>query len=332
MNNPFTSNNYIASWLKFFNDEKSSYSFDIFNDIEFVKDSKFKCFVNVGKNISNGMSYTVNSNADDYKNKVFLIHDIPSYFPKVKGLPNRLKLAEVGQYKGSYIDLSEMNELNDVLLTCFNSKSRSRFKGRVRQIEKTFNISHRVYYGEMSKEDYHREMEALKSLIIKRFEELNKHNTVVPIWDFYLEVIYPLIQDKKALFNIVYNDDQPIAMSVNFVYDDIVAVSIRSFNVAYSKYNLGGYEIYKMIEWCLANDFNILDFSKGLKGYPYKKRWGTHFYQFNTHILYDSKSFSARFKAWLIKSLFRFKQFLRDKGVNYFYTGLIFKLKSLRKK
>ena len=332
MNNPFTSDTYTASWLKFFNEGKDSFSFGAFKDINFIEDRKFKCYVNVGKNISNGMSYSINKGVDDYKGKVFLIHDVPSYFPEINDIADNLKLIEVGQYKGSYIDLSEMSSLDDVLLKCFNSKSRSRFKGRVRQIEKTFNISHKVYFGEMSRQDYDREMAALKLLIIKRFEELNKHNTVIPLWDFYQDVIYPLVVEKKALFNVVYNDDQPIAMSINFVYNNIVAVSIRSFNTDYYKYNLGGYEIYKMIDWCLQNNFDILDFSKGLKGYPYKKRWGTHFYQFNTHILYDAKSMKARTRAKLIKNMFRFKQYLRDKGINYLYTRVYYKFKALGKK
>jgi CelD/BcsL family acetyltransferase involved in cellulose biosynthesis len=328
--NPFTSKTYTTIWLKHFGGKKDAYSFESINDLKFIADDKFPCYVNAGKNMTNGISYTLNPDANDFKNKVFLIHDVPDYFPSSYDPPKDLKTIQVQQYKGVYTDFSDLKSLDEVLAKCFSSKSRSRFRGRVRQIESSFNISQKVYFGAISREDYEREMNALKNLIIKRFDELNIHNTVIPVWDFYYEAVYPLILEKKVVFNVIYNDDEPIAMSVNFVYDDIVAISIRSFSVDYYKYNIGNYEIYRLIDWCIQNNFRILDFSKGEGGY--KQRWTTNTYNFNCHILYDSSSIKARVSAKMIKNTFAFKQYLRDKGINLLYSKAVFKLKNLRKK
>ena len=109
MNNPFTSDTYTASWLKFFNEGKDSFSFGAFKDIKFIEDRKFKCYVNVGKNISNGMSYSINKGVDDYKGKVFLIHDVPSYFPEINDIADNLYYLELFNIIGPFNDTGIIN-------------------------------------------------------------------------------------------------------------------------------------------------------------------------------------------------------------------------------
>ncbi len=328
MNNPFTTNIYEDAWLKHLGNGKQPFSFDLIKGVKFVKHSKLPCYVNFGENITNGMSYQLNGDSANIKSKVALVFDVPDYFPDANQDSDNVKINKIRQYNGVYTDLSGFNSLDDILKASFSSKSRSRFRGRVRQIENNFNISQKVYFGEMSKDDYVREMNALKNLIINRFEQRNVHNTVIPIWEFYEEVMYPLILDKKVAFNVIYNDDEPIAMSLNFVYDDIVAIAIRSFNVDYYKYNIGNYEIYKLFDWCLNNNMRILDFSKGEVGY--KSRWATHTYNFYCHVLYNPKSLKARCNASIITRLYKFKQYLRDKNVNHLYTKLLYKVKRVK--
>ena len=329
MNNPFTTETYETNWLKHFGDNKRLTTFNFVKGLKFVKKGGLNYYVNVGENITNGISYSIDNKATDYKGKVLLVCDVPDYFPLENESANNLKIRKVKQYGGVYTDLSNVETLDDILQKSFSSKSRSRFRGRVRQIESKFNITQKVYFGDISLEDYQREMNNLKELITNRFEQRNVFNTVIPIWDFYLDLMYQLILDKKVVFNIIYDENTPIAMSLNFVYGDIVAIAIRSFNVDYYKYNIGNYEIYKLFDWCIHNNIRILDFSKG--AVDYKSRWTTHTYDFNYHVIYDKNSLTSSLKAKALINLYTFKQLLRDKGINLLYSKIIFKIKGLFK-
>ena len=327
-NNPFTSHTYESIWTKHFSSDSKICSFDAIKGLKFVRDNRFPFYVNAGKNQTNGMTYQLDGSANDFKNKTVLIHDVLSYLQEEQDLKNsRIKVKTIPQYKGLYANLSEVKSIDEVLVSCFSSKSRSRFRGRIRQIEANFDISQEVYFGEIDKDDYLKKMDVLKSFIISRFEQRNEHNSVVPLWEFYVDLIYPLILEKKVVFNVINDGDTPIAMSINFVYDDMVAIAIRSFDISHYKYNIGNLEIYKLIEWCIDNGISILDFSKGKA--DYKDRWSDTLYAFECHVIYDSKSLISILTANSISSFYRTKQYLRDKNINLWYTKVKFKFKKL---
>ncbi|WP_347925805.1 GNAT family N-acetyltransferase [Pontimicrobium sp. SW4] len=328
ISNPFTSQTYGSIWTKHFSNDEEINSFDAVNGVKFVKDKRFPFYVNVGKNQTNGMTYQLDSTASNFKNKTVLIHDVLSYLQEEQNTKNsRIKVKIIPQYKGLYANLSEVKSIDEVMVSCFSSKSRSRFRGRIRQIETNFNISQKVYFGDIDKADYLEKMDVLKSFIVSRFEQRNEHNSVVPLWGFYVDLIYPLILEKKVVFNVINDGEVPIAMSINFVYDDMVAIAIRSFDISHYKYNIGNLEIYKLIEWCIDNNINILDFSKGKA--DYKDRWSDKLYAFECHVIYDSKSLISILTANSISFLYRTKQYLRDKNINLWYTKVKFKIKKL---
>lgn len=326
--NPFTTKTYESIWSKHFSDDSKVHSFDAVEGVKFVKDNRFPFYVNVGKNQTNGMTYHLDTNTKQFKRKTLLIHDVLSYLQEeIDTGKSRVKVKKIPQYKGLYADLSKVKSIDDVMVSCFSSKSRSRFRGRIRQIEANFNISQEVYFGDIDKADYLEKMDILKSFIVSRFEQRNEHNSVVPLWDFYVDLIYPLILEKKVVFNVINDGDEPIAMSINFVYDNMVAIAIRSFDIAHYKYNIGNLEIYKLIEWCIENNIEILDFSKGKA--DYKDRWSDTLYAFECHVVYDSKSIISIFTANCISFFYKTKQYLRDKDINLWYTKVKFKFKKI---
>jgi len=319
--NPFTSSIFENSWTNYYNKHKKTQSLNFIEGVKFTKSSYFPLYINLGKNFTNGISYSINNEASDYKGKVVLLYDVPSYFQLNNAHHSNIVLKKVRQYNGFYADLKAFNGIDDVLNANFNSsKSRYNFRRSLKQLDENYNISYKVYFGNISKENYAKEMKTFRELISKRFDEKNTFNTVLPMWDFYEELIYPLILDKKVVLNVIYNDEQPIAMSINFLYNDALMVSIRTFDVDFNKMNIGNIEIYKLIEWCLENKVNILDFSKG-ENY-YKKRWTSTEYFYDHHIIYDKKSPIAVILANGVIYHFKFKQFLRDKNVNSLYTKL----------
>ena len=68
----------------------------------------------------------------------------------------------------------------------------------------------------------------------------------------------------------------------------------------------------------------ILDFSKGY--FDYKARWSTKKYDFEYHILYNSKSLSSTAKAIIIKNYYTVKQRLREKNLNLLLNKILFRL------
>ena len=80
-NNPFLSTTFTSIWLKYFHSGKQVYSFDSIENVSFTKNKYLPVYTNLGQNITNGIFYSLKTDANvDYKHKVFLIHDVPSYF------------------------------------------------------------------------------------------------------------------------------------------------------------------------------------------------------------------------------------------------------------
>ena len=76
------------------------------------------------------------------------------------------------------------------------------------------------------------------------------------------------------------------------------------------------------MEWCFENNYRVSDFSKG--DFEYKHKWSNLTYDFNYHILYDSKSIRSRLVANLVSRYFKLKLYLRTKNVNELYRKLKF--------
>ena len=238
-----------------------------------------------------------------------------------------IRLKKVRQYAGFYGDLSTYKTIDDVLVGNFSSsKSRYNFRRSLKQLEEAVDLNCTLYYGAIDKAVYNDLMLAFKDLLNKRFDDKKVFNTVLPMWDFFTDLTYDMILEKRVVLNVLSNGDVPIAMSINFVSDDSITVAIRTFDIDYNKLNIGNIEIYKLIEWCLENDIKIIDFSKG-ESY-YKKRWTNTQYQYDFHILYDSKSLKASLIGKTLTVFFRFKQYLREKNVNTLYV----KLKQIKKR
>jgi len=328
-NNPFLSKTFTSIWLKYFQRDKPVHKFDSIENVSFTKNKYLPLYTNLGQNITNGMFYSIKTgeNIVDYKHKVFLIHDVPSYFniDSVNKNGSRLKLKSVSQYKGFLSDLSEYKSVEDYKGKEFTSKNRYSVNRKRKRLEACFNISFKVFSGHISKEDYQYLFPKFKDLIASRFGELKKENNIVNSWDYYYELAYEMINNNHAAFAVVYNDEEPISMSFNFLSEDVMFFAVTSYSTLFNKFSLGHSSIEYLIDWCCKNGIKTFDMSKGV--YLYKTRWSNKEYIFDIHILYDSKSILASIIAKSIKAKYAFKQYLRDKNVNGQYVKLKFLLR-----
>lgn len=322
MSSPFTSETYENIWKAHYCKGEEVVSFDFIKGAKFIKKGSLPLFINLGSNFTNGMTYTIDESANDFQSKVALIHDVHTRDAISYESTERFKLIKIAQYPGCYADISSYKTSDDILSACFNSsKSKYNFRRSLKLLEEGKDIAYKTYYGDIEKETYQHEMQFFKELLSRRFDDKNTHNTVLPMWDFYEELIYPMIQDKQVALNVIYDRAQPIAMSINFIDDNTLIIAMRTFDIDYNKMNIGNIEVYKLLEWSIKNGIKTLDFSKGIA--EYKKRWTNDMYEFHHHILYDSKSILATTIAKSLAHFFTFKQYLRDKNVNEWYVRFI---------
>ncbi|MGB5317966.1 GNAT family N-acetyltransferase [Eudoraea sp.] len=317
-NNPFTSDMFIRIWSKHFDKNNTGIHFSFVKNLLFLKHKFLPIYFNYGKTHTKGIYYFVDHHCNlDLKGKVLLIYDVPTYFdinPEFK--PNTLKLHKIRQYPGYLINLESFKDYSEYINGRFKGKSRNKLKRDKRRLENSFDIEYKIYYGDISKEEYDFIFGFFKMLLEKRFNEKGIYNNNLnpEEWDFYYEVAYPMIQDKKACLFVVKEKNNPICIMLNFLSHNSLYQFMMGFDIDYSKYNAGTTSIIKLLEWCGEKELNILDFSKGY--YPFKKRWGNLEYRFEYHIIYDSRSIRSFCMAFCLKYFFTLKQSLREKNIN----------------
>ncbi len=328
--NPFLSDNFKTVWLKhFFTQNTSVKAFNYFKDLEFIKSSKALTYVNIGKTHTKGIGYAIeHTDNSDLNNKTFLIFDVPTYFEvDTTKLGHKIKLLKSKQYPGFLIETGKYDSLNAYMLEHFSKNSRNKNKKYKRRLEESFNISYKMFFGDISKTEYDFVFIQFKSLLEKRFEDkqVTNNNLDEKEWAFYYDVAYALIIEKKASLYVIYDNEKPIGVTLSYFSEDTLFDAITVFDIDYFKFHLGSVTIMKLIEWCIANNIKILDFSKGY--FEYKTRWCTLSYNFEYHIYYDGTSIKSKIIASSLKQIYDFKQRLREKNINERLHKLTYKLR-----
>ncbi|MFL0352520.1 GNAT family N-acetyltransferase [Xanthomarina sp. GH4-25] len=326
--NPFNSQTYIDTWSKHFNNSKNGVSFNFIDYVSFVKHKFLPYYVNIGKNLTNGIQYVISDhNALDYKNKVFLIRDIPSYY-NIPGFKRRgsLKLKKIFQYEGYITRISEYENLEAYLKTIYKSNSRSKLRRNVSRLEASFDVEYVMYHGDISTEQFQIAFDAFYNLLEKRYankqEPCGELNPV--IWNYYTELAFKMIQEKTASLFVIYCNKKPIGVTFSYHFGSTLIEALTVFDIDFYRYNIGHTTILKMLEWSFDNHIQIFDYTQG--DFEYKKRWSDDTYKTHYHLFYDSKSILSVLIANFIESYFNFKRAFREKNYNKIYHQLKYKI------
>jgi hypothetical protein len=333
MNNPFSSTIYKKKFVSHFIDGRDSYSFDFIDGIEFYRHSLFPLYINIGRNLTKGLNYKIQSSnrTNLLVNKTCFIYDVPDYFnPELEVLPNGVRLLKVKQYPGYYIDLNPYNTIDTYLKRNFSKPVRYKLRKYRRRLENCFDIRYVMYQGKIEKAIYDTLFTSFLSLLKKRFSEkqIRNNNLETHEWAFYVDVAYEMILNGQATLFVIYDQDLPISITLNYLYDNSVISAVTVFDTDYSIFHVGSVAIWKQLEWCLENNKTVFDFSKG--HYEYKAHWGTNKYQFEHHIFYQKKSLTSVTIAWYLYVYLTMKQFFRKKNLNEVYNKIRFKTKHLK--
>lgn len=303
------------------------YAFDFIEGVKFVKKTLPGLYVNVGKNLTKGISYDLNTNHSDFKGKTFLIYDVPSYFnikPFVVQSESALKLKSIFQYHGFLMDITSYTDHESYIKDQFSSKNRREFRSNQRRLETCFDVRYEFIHEAISESKFELLFNQFYQLLTERFQDkkVNYHHLSQHKWAFYSELVFEMLKEQKASLLVVYKNEQPIGITLNFHSESVLFETITVFDPDYYKFSIGKTSIIKLLEWCFENNYRVSDFSKG--DFEYKHKWSNLTYDFNYHILYDSKSIRSRLVANLVSRYFKLKLYLRTKNVNELYRKLKF--------
>ena len=241
-------------------------------------------------------------------------YDIPSYLEVSLNIEaDTVKLKKVPQYKGYLIDLTRFGSVDELLSKTFGRNSRKNFRAKYRKLDEAHKITYAFYFGAIPKPEYDRLFDLCYRLMHDRFREKKIFNRFLPEWKWYYQLFYPKILRKEASIFVIYDEQKPITMTLNFHRADIVFSFIQIYDTDYSRYSMGDIAMYKNLEWCYNNQFTVWDTSKGAT--DNKERWSNHVYTFDHHIFYNTEDRLAALRTGLKAAIMEFKQWLRDKGV-----------------
>ncbi|PNQ73021.1 GNAT family N-acetyltransferase [Hanstruepera neustonica] len=325
--NPFITETFIKTWCNHFYDSKLPNGFQFIKDIVFVKHAFFPYYVNIGKNLTNGITCNLQDDVyDDFKGKTFLIRDLPTYqnFDKPKG--KRLKLKKVSQYQGYITQVKKYDSLDHYLKTIYKSNSRSKLRRNVSRLEACFKVDYTMYHGHISETEFENVFDTFYKLLEKRYSDKGEPcGELDPlIWNYYCDLAYKMINEKTASLFVIYCDDLPIGVTFSYHFGNILIEALTVFDIDYYRFNIGHTTILKMLEWSFENGIEIFDYTQG--DFDYKKRWSDETYDTYYYILYDSKSLKSILTAGFLQNYFYLKRFLRDKKFNEKYHHIKHKL------
>lgn len=244
----------------------------------------------------------------------FLVRDIPDYLElETPSKPLHLKVKKVKQYKGYLVNLESFNNLEDYLNNKLSKRNKKNLASKKNKLCKNHNISSQFYFGDISKKEYKRVFDSFYVLLENRFNEKKTYNRYLLDWQNIKHSTFQKILDKKASLNVIYDNQKPIAITLNFHLCDIVFSHIQTYDINYSKYNMGDISMLNHLEWLLTNKIAVFDLSMG-KTY-YKEKWCNYEYSFLYHVFYKKNSLLSKIKVELIVQELKLLQFLRNKNI-----------------
>ncbi|WP_203258678.1 GNAT family N-acetyltransferase [Hyunsoonleella ulvae] len=262
---------------------------------------------------------------EEYKN-YYSLPLVPEYF-NLSLRDEKFLIKKIPQYNWGYsILLNEFKSADDYILKQFKSKKRSIIKRYVNRLEECLNIDYKFYHGDINHVEYLFLMDNLHRMITNRFNQLNETHKNLSEWNYLKKSTFAKILSKDASLFVIFNNDEPIEISLNYHYDKILFSYVSSFDIDYTKFGLGHVEIYKQIEWCIENGYKL--FEMGVGGTDYKRRWSNNIYQYYHYLVYSEKQ---TFFMHCVYIKYLIKEFLKSKKINEFIPRMLFLIRRERK-
>ena len=280
----------------------------------------------VDSSIAMGTANEDDDECDDFKEKTFLIRDLPTYQSIDVPKGGRLKEKKVFQYKGYTTNLKKYDSLNHYLKSNYKSNTRSKLRRNINRLESCFEVKYTMYYGIIQRTDFDFIFEVFYNLLEKRYNEKGEPcGELQPkLWNFYCELAYEMINEKSASLFVIFCDGNPVGITFSYHFEKILIEALTVFDIDFYRFNIGHTMILKMLEWSFENKLELFDYTQG--DFDYKRRWSDETYNTFFHILYDSKSFKNTVTAGLLWHYFNLKRLFRERKLNEKYHTLKHKI------
>lgn len=251
----------------------------------------------------------------------WLIKLFPSYFGFKEKTPQRLRLKKIFRVKGFAIDLSNLDSAENYLKIQFKPNFRTSLRRRLKGLETCFDIRYEMFYGHIAPKQYEFLMQNLHTMLFRRFDQRNDENMALKRWNDYLKGTIAMINEKKASLFVIYDNERPIQISLCYHHRAIMFLAIPSYDIDYAKFGLGNLAIKKILEWCIDNEYAMLDMGYG--AFDYKVKWCNETYDLEHHLFYNRSSALSRLYVYYVSTKTRFINFLLSKNVNEVYHQII---------
>ncbi|MEE9361063.1 MAG: GNAT family N-acetyltransferase [Cellulophaga sp.] len=289
-------------------------------DLHYSKDVLSQCCKNITYDSDEALLNDVYSSESISKEALvfYAITNVPEYIHiKYK---DSYSIKKFSCNKGYSICLNDSSDVNTYLKEHFQNKGKP-IKKSLKRLEACFDITYKMFYGEITKKECDSLLHLLKEMIAKRFQQRQEKSSTIAQLDLIITTANDLINTKKASLFVIYHESKPIEIAFNYHYDKILFAFISSYDLDYSKFSLGNIEIYKQVDWCIQNKYDYFDMGWG--NLEYKRRWSNNIYTYKHYYVYPEKSISGYFIALLkgCKTIL-IAYYLASKNINVFYNKL----------
>lgn len=188
--------------------------------------------------------------------------------------------------KGYLMNLTHYSSSWDYLKSQLSHKTFRNYRQDIQRLKKNCDISFEILYG--NKVDYnHFQMvfRKFEKLIKDRFTFIHKNHSGILRWSEYKENVFHMIKNNNASLMFLHHNSMPIAISLNYHYNDILDAAITSFDMGYKKYGIGKQMFYYQLEWAFKNNYRIIDLRWG--DYEYKIKFANEVITYKTHVIYN---------------------------------------------
>ncbi|MBC2840320.1 GNAT family N-acetyltransferase [Robiginitalea sp. SC105] len=221
------------------------------------------------------------------------------------------------QFRGYLANLGAYASLDAYLKAQLSSKRRNNIRRYIRRLEGCFQVTYVTYRGQMDRELYDRLINRMKEFLYRRFRQRGDDNEMLRNWEFIERTSYDLIKRDQASLFVVYRDQEPIGISLNYLVGRIFLNAIGSFDIDFNIFRLGQVQIYKQIEWCFEEGMQMFDL--GVGDLDYKLQWCDVTYPFEHRVHYRGNNFLQVLMARVLVGFLRFKEYLKRKNLHRLY-------------
>lgn len=257
------------------------------------------CYLEVQNSIAPQVYFNTEKISTHLENASFInIYDIPSYYkPILNSQLNTYKKLIAPLYAGYAINLSAYTNFQDYINKIVRRARWSQLKRYKKRLDLCLQPTYKTYYGtNLEIEEYNKLFETLYVITEERFKQKEEFNFEIPYLKLYQEIMYPLILDKKAAIFVIYHQDRPINITLNFINGNTFFHWNSCYDTKYAMFNLGHINVTNHLEWCFNNNMKLFDMGRG--DFLHKRKWVDTTYVYNEHVVFKSSNLKAIFSAY----------------------------------